>query len=375
MLDFFEDKSEKKVQYLELIYDLIFVYLVSRNGALLHIVENGFITPGAYLTYLASTLAILQIWYASSVFINRYGDGCFREYLGLFINMYLLYYMADGIRADWGAYFYRYNVAWLLILVNMAIQYFLLLLRKSGVAVWERTHIRTHGIMLLIEAGIVLAAIPIYRLTGVALSPLAVVFGFLAPFLTRRIDALLPVDFPHLSERVMLYIVFTFGEMILGITGYFSGGFSLSAVYFSLMAFLIVAGLFSGYGYFYEHLLDREMNTSGTSYMLLHVVMILALNNITAGMEFMAEPEISAGPKNVFMVGSLLLYFVTILLTQRFAVKHVADRRFYGKVAICFAAFCVLMLAFYRVPQINIALSAAFIYLQLFALHRAGEDK
>ena len=33
--------KEKKVEYVELIYDLIFVYVVGRNNALLHIFENG----------------------------------------------------------------------------------------------------------------------------------------------------------------------------------------------------------------------------------------------------------------------------------------------------------------------------------------------
>lgn len=375
MPEFLEDKSEKKVQYLELIYDLIFVYLVSRNGDLLHVLEDGFIRPGAFLVYLASTLAILLIWYESTLFINRYGEGCTRVFLGLFVNMYLLYYMADGIRASWGAYFYRYNLAWALILLNMAAQYFLLLWKRECLAVWERRHCQTHMTILLAEAGIVLAGLPVYRFTGAVLSPLAVVFGFAAPLLTHRTDALIPVDFPHLSERVMLYVVFTFGEMILSITGYFSGGFRLAAAYYSLMAFLIVAGLFLGYGYFYEHLLDREAATTGTGYMLLHVVMILALNNITASLEFMQQSAVDARPKNIFLVASLLVYYLCLLLTQRYAVKHVADKRLYGKVAVCFLLFCALMALCYRWPQVSIALSVAFIYLQLFALHRAGEDR
>ena len=80
MLDFLQDKSEKKVEYIELIYDLIFVYLVSQNGQLLHNIEDGFITTGAYLTYLASSVVILQIWYFSSLLINRYGDEFFGKY-------------------------------------------------------------------------------------------------------------------------------------------------------------------------------------------------------------------------------------------------------------------------------------------------------
>lgn len=35
--------KEKKVEYLELIYDLIFVYIVGRNNLLLQHIESGFI--------------------------------------------------------------------------------------------------------------------------------------------------------------------------------------------------------------------------------------------------------------------------------------------------------------------------------------------
>lgn len=374
MPDFLGDKSEKKVLYIELIYDLIFVYLVSRNAALLD-TDSGFVRLGAYMTYLASTLAILQIWYVSMLYINRYGDGHITEYIGLFINMYLLYHMADGIRVDWGAYYYRYTGAWALILLNLAVQYLLVSKRRGGAA-WEKRHIHLHMRMLLIEAAILLASIPVYIYTGAAFAPIALVFGYGAALLTRRTDALVPVDFPHLSERVMLYIVFTFGEMLLGIAGYFSGGFTGETLYYSLMAFLIVAGLFSMYGYFYEKLLDHESATSGTGYMLLHIVMILALNNITAALEFMRHSAVRAVPKNAFMTVSLLVYFAGMLLTQRFAVKRVAaGKRFYGKLAAVFAGYCVLIAVFYRNAMVSVAVTAVFIYLQLFLLCFSGEAK
>ena len=42
-------KEEKKVEYLELIYDLIFVYIIGRNNSLLHHMTDGFIQPKMFL--------------------------------------------------------------------------------------------------------------------------------------------------------------------------------------------------------------------------------------------------------------------------------------------------------------------------------------
>ena len=84
--------GEKKVEYIELVYDLIFVYLVGRNNSLLHAIENGFFSANTYLTYIVATLVILQVWYFSTLFINRYGTNGVADHVFLFINMSLLYY-------------------------------------------------------------------------------------------------------------------------------------------------------------------------------------------------------------------------------------------------------------------------------------------
>ena len=44
--------KEKKVEYVELIYDLIFVYVIGRNNLLLHNFSNGFVALPAFLAYI-----------------------------------------------------------------------------------------------------------------------------------------------------------------------------------------------------------------------------------------------------------------------------------------------------------------------------------
>ena len=146
--------GEKKVEYIELIYDLIFVYLVGRNNALLHTIENGFFTAPTYAPYIVATLVILQVWYFSSLFINRYGTNGRLEHIGIFINMYLLYYMAQGTRVDWQGYYTRYNVAWGLIVLNLAGMYLYRRRVASKNAPWEMAQITSVARTLLIMAGL-----------------------------------------------------------------------------------------------------------------------------------------------------------------------------------------------------------------------------
>lgn len=369
MTDFFGSKSEKKVEYIELIYDLIFVYLIGRNNSLLHNIESGFFSINTFFTYFVSTVVILQIWYFSTLFINRYGKKSASEYICLFINMYLLYYLADGTRADWGQYYIRYNVAWGIILINIAFQYWRVLRNSKRGAMWAEKHLKYHMTFLIMEAVIVFAAIPVYALTGLPLSWLSLVFGFIAAIFYARVDVLVPVNTEHLTERIMLFVVFTFGEMIVGLSAYFTGGFSWNTVYFSLMAFLIVVGLFLSYGYFYDNILDRERDNMESGYMILHIVLIFAMNNITVALEFMREPEVGLIAKNIFIVASFLLYYLFLMLIGHYARE---DRKANGKSIarlVCITVLFVgLMAVCYRNSWLSIAASVLYVYSMLGAV-------
>ena len=80
------------------------------------------------------------------------------------------------------------------------------------------------------------------------------------------------------------------------------------------MAFLIVVGLLLSYEILYNMIVDRERNTNGTAYMMIHVFLILALNNVSVALEFMREEEVALLPKMMFITGSFILYFSCLLL-------------------------------------------------------------
>ena len=301
-------KEEKKVEYLELIYDLIFVYIIGRNNSLLHNTVDGIVQPTMLLAYVLCTLAVIQIWNFSTYYINIYGKNGLREHIFLFSNMFLLYFVAEGTREHWESYHTQYHAAWGLILLNIALQYFIEL-RNHKDEPEHNAGIKRTMTVLIVEAVLVFAVIPVYNITNIDFSGVPIVFGILSAFLSGSNGKEI-IDFPHLTERAMLYIVFTFGEMVIAIAGYFNGEFTFSSIYFALMAFLIVVGLFLSYGTVYDKIIDRERKDNGLLYMFLHVFMIFGLNNITNSLEFMREEEMQLIPK----ILSFLIYRYTDLV-------------------------------------------------------------
>ena len=368
-----EMKKEKKVEYLELIYDLIFVFIIGRNNALLHHVDNGYVTQGSFFAYVVCTLAVIQIWNFTTFYINIYGRNGVRDHVFLFINMYLLYHMADGISVGWESSFYRFNIAWALILVNIGVQH-IIELRNQKDAPWETMQLKRKAAILFIEAALVGVHVLVYSLTGVSVAYIPIAFGIVATILSGNLNRMVPVDFAHLSERAMLYVVFTFGEMIISLSSYFTGEITASGIYFSTMGFLIVVGLLLSYGVLYNRIIDRETITHGTGYMMIHVFMIFALNNISVALEFMRDGEVNLLQKTVLLVGSMVLYFTFMFLTEKYA-KHKCAFTRKNALTLCAFASCFIasMLLLRELPYANIAVTVVFVYAVFIMLYLQGK--
>ncbi len=364
------EKKEKKVEYVELIYDLIFVYIIGRNNSLLHHITGGFVDPLSFVAYVLCTLAVIQIWNFSTYYINIYGRHSVREHVFLFLNMFLLYFIGEGTRADWAGYHTMYHVAWALILINIGVQYAIEL--RSHCAPANRRQIVRMMVILFCEALIALTAIIEFRLLQTSwLSLAAILFGMgMVLFFGRRSSNQSFVDFPHLSERAMLYVVFTFGEMVIAVSGYFSDEITPNNLYFAAMAFLIVVALFLSYGVFYDHIIDRDRNTNGLLYMLMHIFIIFSLNNITNSLEFMRDSEVMLMPKLLLLLGSFLLFYVFLFATGRYAKQRCRlNGRFLMLTGGVGVVFAVLMLVFRENMYVNIAVSVLFVFSE-FAIIR-----
>ena len=367
MLNFLEEE-ERKVEYLELIYDLIFVHTISRCGSLLEL-EDGMPGGTAYITFLLFSMAILEIWYYSTLFINRFPQHHVQRNVCIFVNMYLLYYMAGGIREDWQSCYSQIHTAWVLILLHLAAQYWFALRHAEE----REQYLRRDFHLLVVEALVVLLSMPVFARTGVVLSPLAMLVGVIAGITGRKTSGR-NVDFPHLTERVMLYVVFSFGEMIVELAGFFEDGIHPLGICHSVLAMAFAAGLFLNYGYVYDHIIDRERETSGDGYLLLHLFLILSLSYLTKVLEMLRNPMVRDAFKIASLSVWLFAYLLFLSLLERYA-KERACRNYYLRLAQISAAYVILLILTRNIPLANFAVNVLYIYaihasLRLFRLRK-----
>lgn len=317
-------EEEKKVEYIELFFDLVFVYSLRTLNSMFHAYETEFPPFSVFFTFLFLIMALMQIWYFTTLFFNRYGGKTIRDYFSIFFNMYCIYYMASGLQMQWMQHYTRYHIAWAAILLNLAL--------------WNHHKMRTlperDELDLLIlknnfkveiaEAAGLLISIPIYYFSGIACSP----FIMLAAFVFRGMEHTYykerPVDFGHLSERALLLVVLTFGEMIIGIARYFEVG---DPLYVNILVFMLVITLFLCYAFYYNNMHDHHRKTSGLWYLSLHVPLIMVINSITIILELCAEDEIPGRPKIIMLVALVSAYYILLLLIEWYAKPEFSKNR------------------------------------------------
>ncbi len=362
-------QEDKKVEYIELIYDLIFVYLIGRNASLLDRIEAGFVTGTTLLDFFISSIIVLQIWHYTTLFINHFGRNGVRDKVMMLINMFLLYIMGANTIHGWDANYPAFMGAWSLILVNIALRYLLRL--NSQEAKSCKCNVCIIAGILLVQAAFIAGSIAIYLKTGTALGQWGCIIGFLSvPFFEK-----IPMNFAHLSERVMLYVVFTFGDMLLTVAEYFKAGLTINSLYFAIVTFLIVAGLFFSYGYIYDRMLDRNGHRSGSLYMMVHILIIFSLMCVTAAIEFMQNDEVHSLPKILMMIFSLLLFFLGIALTEHWSKhKYKLGGKFLVILVLQFATFVAVMILTEGISSyLTASIILLFVYVQLFMIKNSGK--
>ena len=364
--------EEKKVGYIELIYDLVFVYMVGRDTELLESFSNGFINARAFAIYIVCTVSIIQIWNFTTFYINMFGRNSLRDHIFLLLNMYLMFFIGEATRTDI-IYISLYHIPWALILANIGLQY-VIELRNHKADVWNRDFIQRMAVTLFTEAALVFIVSFLSESASMLISLIAIAVSILLTFVDRKRSAGGQVNFMHLTERAMLYVVLTFGEMIIAVAGFFKGagrGLSVPMIYYSVFTFLIPVGLFLSYEILYEHLVDREGNYNGLAYMCIHIFILFALNNITASIHFMRNHEVADMPKVMFLAVSVVGYFLFLfLLRGHFKIRFQKDRRVLAGLGILSGVFLAFMALFYSNMKWNIVITTAYTFMVLIILHR-----
>ena len=352
----------KGVSNIELFYDLIFVYCISVLTSLCHHIEGDFLDLQTWAVYMFSFLVILQVWFYTTFLLNRYGDRSAADNTCLFINMFLLYFLASGIQRDWASSIFTFNLAWALILVNLIVHWIIKRLRYDNLDRDDTLIMGGIAAVLAIQCAIVLVAafLPVDLSAGASWIALILgtgVFGFARIF--RRKDA----RFSHLTERCSLLVIVAFGETIVAVAVYMT---TESSLLYPLFVFALVVGLFLIYIYERDNMTDHHKKTDGTVYLTITGWVILVIGNLSVALEYMPEQEIAFIPKSAYLTACLVLYLLTSFVLGIYNKKEYMYSSPYviGRIAACVAIVVVAIATSFN-PLINLVFDTIIVYSSL----------
>ena len=351
------------VSNIELFYDLIFVYCISVLTSTMHHVHGDFFDLNQWLEFTFSYLVVLQVWFFTTFLMNRYGDHSAGDNICLFVNMFLLYFLANGIGAGWENSVFTFNAAWALVLANLIVHWLLKLFRYNNLDADDKTIMLQTAIVLAIELVMVVVAIFLPLEASGWLSWIALIFGGAVFFHSKAYNRK-PARFAHLVERCSLLTIIAFGETIVAIATYMS---NIANIWYPILIFALVVGLFLIYIFERDHMTDHNKNTNGMVYLTITGWIILIIGNITIGLEYMPMSEIAFGPKNTYLAAALVLYLLTSFLLgfynkveYTYSAAYVA-----GRLSACAFIVIVALVADFS-PLINLICATVAVYFALW---------
>ncbi len=299
--------KEKKVELIELFYDLIYVYAISRLTELMELPQTGWLQITDFLRYLVLFFVILQAWLYLTNYVNRYGQWRWYEYGITTVNMVAAIYLSNTISTAWENNYLPFNTAMLVMLASVLLLYGIQTKDKEVDGAAARNSIKILSIVCAeYLIGFLFIIFGCSELV-IWIDVIAVLTGAFLPFFLRGDFEVSIISFPHLVERFELLTIITFGESIVGMTGYFDiEHFTMLPI----LLFAVIITMFGSYVVQIHYLIDHNQVQRALPLMFSHYFIVIAVNLVTVGIHMLhASETIAINTALLLAVSEIIFYY------------------------------------------------------------------
>lgn len=302
---------EQRVELIELFYDLIYVYAISRMTLLIEEPEHGVIAPDAFFAYIVVSCAVIQAWLYMTNYVNRYGTWTWWEYLFAAVNMMATVYMVNSISpaSRWDGIAGTWNLSLIIALSCVWAMYFIRLRMGCRDTNAARNSCMILTIVIALYTVTCIGAFHHVHWMIVWLGSLATITGMFLPFAIRgHFDASI-ISFPHLAERFELLTIITFGEGVVGMTSYFDVHHLTVQ---PALVFALILLMFGCYVIQLHVLCEHHRVSRSLRLMFSHYFIVISINLVTVALGLLHNSEANRMFVAVLAIVSLALFFAAI---------------------------------------------------------------
>lgn len=299
--------EHKKVELVELFFDLVLVYSISKTTGLIHHLHNGIIEPWAFGSFLAAFVIVVNAWMYQTIFTSRYGSNSVRDMVFSFVSMMLLLFLSNTINSEWEITFVPFTATLGLIFAVQFVQY-LLTYRRLKHSACDRFLISGFLLLTGVYAVTLFMGSLLPYSIGIWFSMVGLAINLILPIAFERRLHVVPLNFPHIVERMTLLVIITFGEMIVGIAVQFTPE---TTTVWSVLIFITAVGMFLHYILQFDYMADLKSPIAETFHLeYAHFPIFIGLDMMTVSFTFLMESDANIYFATVFLYAGMLLFYL-----------------------------------------------------------------
>ena len=336
-------EEEKNVNLTELFYDLVFVFGISKITHILESLESGIFSLKEIIIYIVVFVCFINVWNVQTVYMNRYGKHNLLHIMIMTVfQMPSLVFMAANVSSDMEESWTAFTLALLWIAVIQFLQYTYAYSQNKH-SEYNRKLIRDFQKLLFVRIIGIIVSLFLPGTSRILLTGFGFILSILGTSFFRKDMAKVPINLPHLIERLTLLTIITLGEMLMAAADFFE--IEKFSIYSVLILFQVVA-LFLFYIAEFDHAIEENLPCqSGAELIYNHYFVWFGLNLCTIDLDYANE---AMGVSRVIMMflGLFLFYMGVFNNTHLNKKSHKLNKK--------------LMLPFVRVYLLGLGSSFLF---------------
>jgi len=332
--------TTKRANWLELFFDLIFVYAVAKATHILAHAHNGHIAFEQYVTFILVMTPIWWAWTGHTLFATRFDTEDTGQRILTLAQMLAVVFWTTFINADFDPNYRGYLLFYVLIRVLLILMYW----RSTkyiplSVPISKRLSIGfSIGIMVALSSLFFESPIRyIILYAGIGIE-------ILTPLLSRKILATVPVKSHHLPERYGLLTIILLGESVIMIaTKLNEVQWSVYTVGTAIVGFIILSAIWwMNFSLMDRHVIGKELRT-GQNVIYGHLFVYSGMSIIAVFIGFSIVPELTFVSHLLLFVSGLVAMYVGYIIIYGISAL-VKKNQLLQLVLIMFSAFISLFL-------------------------------
>jgi low temperature requirement protein LtrA len=341
---------EKKVTWLELFYDLLFVAAVSKSNHVLLHADHGTISVEYLTKFVLIFIPIWWGWVGQTLFNNRFGQDIVTHRMFMILQLFFVLIMTASLSVNFDQYYIPFLVGYIGSRALTAIQYLTVHKAKGTHQQMTAQYLGTR-----FWIGILISSCSLFFDSWIRYAVLyaGIAIDIMLPLIGRRYLVKTPTHTHHLLERFALFTLILLGESVISILAVLqSSNLTLPSILFASFTFILVIAMWWQYFDNIERKMSKEIQTAGQTIIYGHLFIYLSMSSIAASIQLLFREQLNYSFMLGFIFGSVLLYFFTTsLVFHRYRHEHLRLRPYHLAILLGILGFFLALDLVFYVPN------------------------